>query len=72
MESERFMAPEIMFEPSLVGVESVGVSELVFECVQECDMDSRMTMYENIVLSERVDHVSWIRRTVKEGFNRLV
>ena len=51
VESERFMAPEIMFEPSLVGVESVGVSELVFECVQECDMDSRMTMYENIVLS---------------------
>ena len=35
VESERFMAPEIMFEPSLVGVESVGVSELVFECVQE-------------------------------------
>ncbi|CCO19114.1 actin [Bathycoccus prasinos] len=32
VESERFMAPEIMFEPSLVGVESVGVSELVFEC----------------------------------------
>ena len=51
VENERFMAPEIMFEPSLVGLESVGVSELVFECVQECDMDSRMTMYENIVLS---------------------
>ena len=69
VESERFMAPEIMFEPSLVGVESVGVSELVFECVQECDMDSRMAdVRKRYRLEWRVDHISWIRRTVEEGF----
>ena len=51
VESERFMAPEIMFSPNIIDVESPGVSEMCFNCIQENDLDSRMTMYENIVLS---------------------
>ena len=51
VEAERFMAPEIMFSPNLIDVESPGVAELCFNCIQENDLDSRMTMYENIVLS---------------------
>ena len=31
---ERFAAPEALFQPSLLGVESPGLAELVFRCVQ--------------------------------------
>lgn len=49
--SERFMAPEALFNPELVDVEGGGIADCVFKCVQEMDMDNRMTMYEHIVLS---------------------
>lgn len=32
--AERFMAAEIMFRPELVDVESPGISENVFNCIQ--------------------------------------
>ena len=47
----RFMAPEILFDPTLVGKEGAGMPKLVMDTVNECDMDVRRSMYENIVLS---------------------
>jgi len=48
---ERFMAPEALFRPELVDVEGGGIADVLFKCVQEMDIDNRMTMYEHIVLS---------------------
>ena len=48
---ERFMAPEAMFSPDLIDVEGGGIADVLFKCVQEMDIDNRMTMYEHIVLS---------------------
>ncbi|KAI9291841.1 Actin/actin-like protein [Neoconidiobolus thromboides FSU 785] len=49
--SERFQAPECLFQPELVGVESPGVAELLFKCVQDADIDIRSELYKHIVLS---------------------
>ena len=49
--SERFAAPEALFRPDLIGVEGDGMAEMVFNCVQEMDIDNRMTLYSHIVLS---------------------
>ena len=49
--AERFMAPEAMFKPDLIGIEGDGMAEMVFNCVQEMDIDNRMTLYSHIVLS---------------------
>jgi actin-related protein len=32
--AERFMAPEALFRPSLLNVESPGIAELAFQCIQ--------------------------------------
>ena len=48
---ERFMAPEALFSPELIDVEGGGIADVLFKCVQEMDIDNRMTMYEHIVLS---------------------
>ena len=32
--AERFMAPEALFTPKLIDKESVGISEMVFNCIQ--------------------------------------
>jgi len=49
--SERFEAPEAMFQPHLVDVESPGVAELLFNTIQAADMDVRPELYKHIVLS---------------------
>lgn len=49
--SERFEAPECLFQPSLVDVEQQGVGESLFNCIQSCDVDIRSTLYKSIVLS---------------------
>jgi len=49
--NERFRTPEVLFNPSLIGMESEGVHQLVYGSIQDCDMDIRRDLYKNIVLS---------------------
>ncbi|XP_065182952.1 actin-related protein 2-B [Sycon ciliatum] len=48
---ERFEAPEALFQPHLINVESVGVAELLFNTIQAADIDTRSEFYKHIVLS---------------------
>ncbi|CAI5466747.1 unnamed protein product [Closterium sp. Yama58-4] len=49
--SERFRAPEILFSPSLVGMEAPGLHEAAYNTIMKCDVDVRRDLYANIVLS---------------------
>ena len=48
---ERFAAPEALFEPHLIDVDSVGLAELLFNTIQAADIDTRADFYKHIVLS---------------------
>jgi actin-related protein 2 len=49
--AERFEAPEILFNPGIVGIEAAGISEQLFNTIQAADMDTRSEFYQHIVLS---------------------
>lgn len=50
---ERFGAPEAMFQPHLINVDSVGIAELLFNTIQAADIDTRYyTLYANDVDTE--------------------
>lgn len=49
--SERFRCPEVLFQPSMTGVESAGIHETTFNSIMKCDVDIRKDLYSNIVLS---------------------
>jgi actin-related protein 2 len=49
--SERFEAPECMFQPHLVDIEQPGVAEMLFETIQNAAVDIRTELYKHIVLS---------------------
>ncbi|THU83144.1 Actin/actin-like protein [Dendrothele bispora CBS 962.96] len=49
--NERFRAPECLFQPSTLGLESAGIHDTVFNSIQKCDLDIRRDLYSNIVLS---------------------
>eukprot|EP01023_Acetabularia_acetabulum_P036146 TRINITY_DN341_c0_g2_i1.p1 TRINITY_DN341_c0_g2~~TRINITY_DN341_c0_g2_i1.p1 ORF type:complete len:377 (-),score=91.66 TRINITY_DN341_c0_g2_i1:186-1316(-) len=49
--SERFRCPEVLYTPSIVGMEAVGIHETTFNSIMKCDVDIRKDLYGNIVLS---------------------
>lgn len=51
MSGERFEAPEVLFRPSLLGMEVSGVAEQVFKVINSAPMDDRRKLYKQIVLS---------------------
>eukprot|EP00039_Didymoeca_costata_P018299 m.332965 g.332965 ORF g.332965 m.332965 type:complete len:393 (-) comp17036_c0_seq1:141-1319(-) len=48
---ERFGAPEALFQPHLIDVEGAGVAELLYNCINAADIDTRSEFYKHIVLS---------------------
>ena len=48
---ERFRAPEILFDPSIIGLEYAGVHQMLVDAVGRADLDLRKALYGSIVLS---------------------
>jgi len=48
---ERYEASEVLFKPSLIDVESVGIHDMLFNMINEADRDLRASFYKHIVLS---------------------
>jgi len=48
---ERFVVPEVIFNPKLLNIQSVGIVELIKNVIDNCDPDLRKVMKSNIVLS---------------------
>merc|ERR1719195_1705037 len=49
--AERFRCAEVLFNPSLIGLEQDGIQHLLFTSIMKCDVDIRKDLYSNIVLS---------------------
>merc|ERR1712168_1291793 len=49
--NERFRAPEALFQPSFLGMESCGVHETTYNSIMKCDIDIRNDLYANTVMS---------------------
>lgn len=48
--NERFRCTEMMFQPSVLGLESGGIHIVTFSAIMHCDVDIRKDLYGNIVL----------------------
>jgi len=51
LSEERFQAPELLFQPSLIGKEQPGFHMFLEKSVQKCEIDLRSGLYENIILA---------------------
>jgi actin-related protein len=49
--AERFRCPEVLFHPSMIGVEQAGIHDLTATSIGKCDIDIRKELYGNVVLS---------------------
>lgn len=51
LDNERFRCPEALFQPSIFGLESSGIHELIFNSVMKCDENIRKDLFRNIILT---------------------
>jgi len=49
--AEQFRAPEILFNPSIVGLEYSGIHQCLLDSIARCDMDIRRSMFADTVLA---------------------
>jgi len=49
--NERFRAPEALFQPSMLGLEAVGIHSTTYDSIMKCDVDIRKDLYANTVMS---------------------
>ena len=49
--NEMFRCPEALFRPDLLGLECVGIDEAIYSSIMKCGIDTRQSLYGNIILS---------------------
>jgi len=69
--SERFRCPEVLFKPSMIGVEQEGIHQLVFSSIMKCDIDIRKDLYKNIVMSGGTTMFEGVAERLQEEVKKL-
>ena len=54
--TEVFEAPEVLFNPEIIGLEYAGVPQTLVNSIDKSDMDIRKTLYGSITLSGGAQH----------------
>lgn len=72
VDEQAFRAPEALFRPSLLGMESDGVDALVHAAVQRCDVDLRRSLYSNVVVSGGTSTVRGLPERLRAGLQERV
>ncbi|KAK8958738.1 Actin-97 [Platanthera guangdongensis] len=49
--AEQFRCTEVLFQPSMIGMEAAGIHETTYNSIMKCDVDIRKDLYGNVVLS---------------------
>lgn len=51
--NERFRCPEVLFKPSLIGLEATGVHQTTYDSIMKCDVDIRKVLHSSLHSSFR-------------------
>jgi len=51
LSTERYQAPNILFDPSLIGSEEAGAADILVDSIMKSDIDLRSTLFSQVVLA---------------------
>lgn len=69
---ERFRCPEVLFNPHLIGKESKGVDQFLYDTIMHCDIDLRKDLFNNIVMSGGTTMYQGLSERITKELTRLV
>jgi len=70
--SERFRAPEVLFNPKLINREDKGISHIVFDAIAKCDLDLRLDLYKNVIMSGATCRLKGIKERLMKDLSTLI
>lgn len=70
--NQRFRCPELLFDPSLMGIESPGIHETVYSSIMGTEIDLRKSLYSNVVLSGGSTMFSGLKDRLAKELQQLV
>ncbi len=71
MNVERFTVPELLFHPSDVGIEQVGIPEALVHAASRCPESTRRWLYRNVVLVGGCSRLPGMRERVERDLRAL-
>ncbi|RLI11065.1 actin, cytoplasmic 2 [Candidatus Bathyarchaeota archaeon] len=69
---ERFLAPEVLFAPALIGRDEPSLPDVIFEAITACDIDVRRAMVENIVLTGGSSLFPGLKERLEKELNTML
>ena len=69
---ERYQAPEILFDPSIIGYEQPGIHKLVFDSVMSCEESIQSELFSKIVLQGGTSLIPGIAERLQIELEALV
>ena len=51
LDAERFIVPELMFDPTIINMETTPLHKAIVDVVELCDMDIRRSLLQNIFIT---------------------
>jgi len=69
--NERYLAPEIMFNPSKIGLEYPGIHELAFSSLKKTSIDLRKYLYSEILLSGGNTEIEKFPKRLVDDLSRI-
>ncbi|KAJ5076013.1 actin-7-related [Anaeramoeba ignava] len=70
--NERFRCPEVLFQPSFLGMEQPGVHEMIYNSIIHSDLDNQSEFFRNIVLSGGSTLFPGIKERIQKDVSDLV
>jgi actin-related protein len=72
LKSERYLAPECLFKPYMIGKEINSLHEKVIEAISLCDMNLHKELYSNIILSGGSSKFPGFKERLEREISKLV
>ena len=69
---ERFLAPEVLFAPGLIGRDEPPIHEIIFDAIMACDIDVRKDMMDNIVLTGGSSLFPGLKERLEKELNAML
>jgi len=70
-DTQRYRCCEMLFDPSLIGVQEPGIPQLVSECIRSCEEELRQELWSNIVLTGGTACIAGLDQRLTEELQKL-
>ena len=71
LDEECFRAPEVLFDPSVIGSTAVGLSQLIYDTIMRCPIETRRALYQSIVLVGGTSTMTGLPERIEQDLSNL-